>query len=66
MAYLCVDQDGTNVIFDERPERDRKMWAYYTTIDGALINFRIDLPKGSVEKLIGRTLTWNDEPVAIY
>lgn len=23
------------------------------------------LPKGSIEKLIGRTLTWNDEPVKI-
>lgn len=22
----------------------------------------IELPKGSIEKLIGRTLTWTDEP----
>lgn len=25
----------------------------------------IELPKGSIKKLIGRELTWNDEPVEL-
>ena len=29
----------------------------------ATYNFDIDLPKGSIEKLIGKTLTWEDEAV---
>ena len=29
----------------------------------ATYNFDIDLPKGSIEKLIGKTLTWDDEAV---
>lgn len=66
MAYLCVDKDGTNVVFPEKPSRDRRCWAYYTTIEGELFDFRIDLPKGSIERLIGRQLRWEDEPVLIY
>lgn len=27
--------------------------------------YRIELPKGSIKELIGRELTWNDEPVEI-
>ena len=27
--------------------------------------YYIDLPKGSIKKLIGKDLTWNDEPVKI-
>lgn len=29
----------------------------------ATYNFDINLPKGSIEKLIGKVLTWDDEPV---
>lgn len=29
----------------------------------ATYNFDIELPKGSIEKLIGKVLTWDDEPV---
>lgn len=28
--------------------------------------YHISLPKGSIEKLIGKTLAWEDEPVEIY
>ena len=29
------------------------------------INYEIDIPEGYIEKLIGRKLTWEDEPVEI-
>lgn len=62
MAYLCVDKDGTELIFKEKPYSDNygSFWScsYYVTRD----NFAIELPHGSIAKLIGRELTWEDEP----
>ena len=65
MAYLCVDKDGTELIFKEKPYRDNygSFWSYcyYVPRD----NFAIELPHGSIAKLIGRELTWEDEPVEL-
>ena len=36
-------------------------WPYNTEEGGQMVM----LPKGSIEKLIGRTLTWEDEPYDI-
>lgn len=33
--------------------------------DGNPIDYTIELPKGTIKKLIGRDLTWEDEPVEI-
>ena len=67
MAYLAVDKDGTEVIFDDKPVRGTNklkgncnQWALNSTTSKYII-----LPLGSIEKLIGRTLTWDDEPVKI-
>lgn len=57
MAWLAVDKDGSEFIFDEEPERDEEVW------DTNL--WYIPLPEGSIKKLIGRNLTWDDEPVEI-
>ena len=37
---------------------------YYNPDEG-LENHAIELPKGSIKKLIGRELTWIDEPVEL-
>ena len=62
MAYLAVDADGTEVVFSERPKRFRSVWV---SQEKALIDKYIELPRGSIAKLIGRELTWEDEPVMI-
>lgn len=33
--------------------------------DGNKIDFTVPLPEGSIKKLIGRDLTWEDEPVEL-
>ena len=58
--WLAVDKDKEEVIFDTKPFREPSWWASVDD-DGA----RIYAPFGSIEKLIGRKLTWSDEPVEI-
>lgn len=71
MAYLAVDKDGQECILggNEPYRKDiQSMWAYWVSDDsseGEWYNNKIDLPKNSIEKLIGRKLTWEDEPVEI-
>ena len=63
MACLTVDKDGTECIWSYRPLRNkyRGRWdAPYN--DDDYIYRSIELPKGTIEKLIGRILTWADEP----
>lgn len=64
MAWLAVDKDGTEAIYDECPRRreNREIWDFIFLDDGRNI---IELPSGSIKKLIGRELSWEDEPVEI-
>jgi hypothetical protein len=60
MAWLAVDKDGAEVAFDStvpsKPERQpHGSWTTYYD--------RVRLPKGLIKRLIGRELTWDDEPV---
>lgn len=58
MIFLAVDKDGTEGVYEGRPERaEIQVWWSY---DGS-----VRLPKGSIKKLIGKDLTWQDEPVEI-
>lgn len=58
MAYVAVDEDGREFIYERQPKRMR-----LTFWGGEYA--QIQLPKGSIEKLIGRTLTWDDDPVRL-
>lgn len=60
MAYVAVNKDGTEYIYPEKPFRLTESWT------GIKMNTTpIALPKGSIEKLIGKTLTWKDKPVKL-
>lgn len=67
MAWLAVDKNGDELISEGEPSRNSKykVWEYETSIEGEIINFVIDLPKGSIKKLIGRDLTWDDDYVRL-
>lgn len=52
MAWVAVTTDGEEYIFACRQVH---LW-----LD---LKKGIKLPKGSIKKLIGRELNWNDEPV---
>lgn len=57
MAWLAIDKSGTECIFNNKPSRSQfGTWR---------ISPHIILPDGSIKKLIGRDLTWDDDPVQI-
>lgn len=62
MTLVAVDKDGCEHIFDvlKHPYRQQDHWKVKYTHET-----RIPLRKGSIKKLIGRELTWDDEPVEI-
>lgn len=59
MAWLAVDMDGSEIVYDSCPERGK-----YVFDPNIKCNY-VELPKGSIKKLIGRDLTWEDEPVEL-
>lgn len=59
MAWVTVTYDGVEVISSERPTKLFRM------LFGKPKNRMIALPKGSIKKLIGRKLKWEDEPVEL-
>lgn len=63
MAYVAVDRDGTEKIFNKQPKR-----TYYNGLGGWAQrpnSHRIILPQGTIEKLLGYRLEWKDEAVEI-
>lgn len=68
------DKDGKRfqiVEYDEPPIMEKSdaikklsYWDNYEQIESYYkIDYTVKLPKGSIKKLIGRDLTWEDEPV---
>ena len=65
MAWVAVDKNGDENIFANEPyrERDELWWDIFDVCSDTWSE--IALPKGSIKKLIGRDLTWEDEPVEL-
>ena len=61
MAYLCVDRSG-EYIADERPTRSWFNWVGWKDVYGESCTL-ISLPTGTIKALIGREMTWEDEPI---
>ena len=62
MAWVCKDSTGfLELVFEERPVRVKLHWEHAT--NGA--TDCVILPDGSIKKLIGRELSWSDEPVEL-
>lgn len=62
MAWLCIDEDGQEMIFDNKPYRDTSSVGGYWNRNKEEDYCNVDLPKGTIKKLIGKDLTWEDEP----
>lgn len=58
MAWVAVDKDSIEYIYEEEPFRTEIgcWWSYFGIVR---------IPNGSIKKLIGRELSWNDEPVEL-
>ena len=73
MAWVAVDKSTVECIFGNKPKRKVGHWEDIDYIVhfvyGKEVACEIDtglvLPKGSIKKLIGRDLTWEDEPVEL-
>lgn len=66
MAWLAVDKNGEEYIYDSKPYRSNRSEEFIASEDSYLNpTYFIYLPTGSIKKLIGKELTWNDEPVEI-
>lgn len=60
MAWVVVDEDGLENICSEKPYRKYNcVWQVSRAADVVF------LPSGSIKKLIGRELSWSDEPVEL-
>lgn len=63
MAWVAVDKDGTEFMCCSRPFRRYLLGEWWPDADSDRIV--IPLPRGTVEKLIGKQLTWEDDPVEL-
>lgn len=61
MAWVAKDLDDYEYIFDKKPIRDSDGWL---VVDDD--TQRIQLPYGSIEKLIGEDLFYLDEPIDLF
>ena len=68
MAWVAVDSLNRELIFRNEPFRDIDtdyMVTYHGWFDRNMNSWGVELPKGSIKKLIGRDLTWSDELVEL-
>lgn len=86
MAYLAVNKDGKEMIFNNEPDRTPEdlaqvydnvkhrhvykhepiIWNEFEILNMYdYVYYGIPLPAGTIEKIIGRKLNWNDNPVQI-
>lgn len=63
MAWIAVNQSGTEYVFAYRPVRvdpkhlvelEMQYWEYGGN--------EVEVPKGTAEKLTGKPMDWSDEP----
>ncbi len=59
MAFVAIDKDGAEAIYQDKPMRKNNQWTYLCGEETVYV------PEGSIEKLIGKKLTWEDEPVEL-
>lgn len=64
MAFVAVDFDGKEYIYASEPERSKECRCWLVDSWRTLLDI-VELPRGSIKKLIGRELYWNDEPVEL-
>lgn len=61
MAWVATDYSG-EFISDKKPFKDMRNIGYYGFIPDSNV---VKLPEGSIKKLIGRDLFWEDGPVEL-
>ena len=61
-VYLCVDGDGVERLCNTSDlQREQSMCFWFCRDVYSLI----ELPKGTIENVIGKPLTWEDDPIQV-
>lgn len=60
MAWLAVDEDGQEVLSRALPVRNKEEGAWISHNDKI-----IEIRRGAIETLTGKSLTWLDEPIML-
>lgn len=62
MTWLVVNGNGDELIFEVKPKRSR--YGQWWELPRRYLGYPfLDLKKGTIEKIVGRKMTWEDEPV---
>lgn len=61
MSWVAVDKNGDEYVYSWEPHRDCHKGLELWMADGDCV----ELPQGSIKKLIGREMSWSDEPVEL-
>ncbi len=63
MAWVSYDNVNEEMIWSHKPKRSKGLGGMWVKRENTFNWF--SLPKGSIKKLIGRELDWNDKPVEL-
>ena len=66
MAWVCVSKHEEELVFNFKPHRAgyyKESWE--GDMEGSWQDEPVELPRGSIKKLIGRELSFSDEPVEL-
>lgn len=63
-AYLAVEPSGAELIFSEPPCRidAYSICEWYNNSNSSQCVY---VPRGTIKKITGRTITWKDEPIKL-
>lgn len=65
MAWVSVNLNGDEYIYESMPERFYCEWKpTFCEYENRVYDY-VELPKGSIKKLIGRELSWSDDPIEL-
>lgn len=71
IVFLAVNKNGDEIILNNTPARQGEIWTdersahddeYFSVEDH---NSAIVLPKGTIRRLTGRDLKWEDDPISL-
>lgn len=69
MAWLAVDKKGKERIFRNKPKFDHFEWLdneeFYAECQSFNISTDIDLPDETIQKILGKKLTFEESPIEI-
>ena len=65
MVYFFVNKDGSESCSNECPERNFDEWIEWKSVFGEECHITT-LPKGTIKKIIGKELTWENNPYKYY